>query len=288
MYTVSTFLAPVSNPASMPALPPTVMLALSDRKYKGALDWAGFTVERLMSASKSLQEQLRQDTGTSTIYLDGCLPLLNLVFMRWCYFNHSSFRKLPSEATTFWSNLSIQQIKHMEDQTLFHRCTHLMKFPASEQHPIHTNTTGTATSKMNEQTGDTADNIPFNQIRNSVAGNNQMNAAELFSATSVMQHPRPSGNAVTQLLRAEKTPVHYSKQNTETPSSQHYIRAFQIQFDVTPPTAQQPEGRLTNGDQLNVDQLMTPSPQPMDAAKYDTTPSPQIKSASKRSRTDIQ
>jgi len=78
MYTVSTFLAPVSNPASMPALPPTVMLALSDRKYKGALDWAGFTVERLMSASKSLQEQLRQDTGTSTIYLDGCLPLLNV------------------------------------------------------------------------------------------------------------------------------------------------------------------------------------------------------------------
>jgi len=155
--------------------------------------------------------------------------------------------------------------------------THMQKFPASEQHPIHTITTGTATSKINEQTGDTADNIPFNQISNSVAGNNQMNAAEPLSATSVMQHPRPSGNAVTQLLR-----------DTETPSSQHYIRAFQIQFDVTPPTAQQPEGRLTNGDQLNVDQLMTPSPQPTDAAKYDTTPSPQIQSACKRSRTDIQ
>ena len=41
----------------------------------------------------------------------------------------------------------------------------MQKFPASEQHPIHTITTGTATSKMNEQTGDTADNIPFNQIR---------------------------------------------------------------------------------------------------------------------------
>jgi len=43
--------------------------------------------------------------------------------------------------------------------------THMQKFPASEQHPIHTITTGTATSKMNEQNGDTADNIPFNQIR---------------------------------------------------------------------------------------------------------------------------
>ena len=41
----------------------------------------------------------------------------------------------------------------------------MQKFPASEQHPIHTITTGTATSKMNEQNGDTADNIPFNQIR---------------------------------------------------------------------------------------------------------------------------
>jgi len=60
-----------------------------------------------------------------------------------------------------------------------------------------------------------------NAASNSVAGNNQMNAAELFSATSVMQHPRPSGNAVTQLLRGEKTHVHYSKQSKYQSFEQH-------------------------------------------------------------------